>query len=395
MNQPRPSKGRSSVIELSISILREILKDDRCDLEEITTMMLNNTLPNELRSIVWRIMLGVLPKDRNYYDWVEITQNERNTFNKLAADQEIQDYLKVIRKEADNQILKQGELLDDFILSQENIKEIEGPAHDFFKSENVRETLLMLYVIWRKNNPDVVTKFLQPFHILADLIYCLYPSILHNATSLKQINSRDDLDVKTLYYYLNDEEFFDSDLYAIFDKVMMQKGFKDLINNYSNEVWQDIEYVKEKIVFNKEFFQQNDQSKLALAKLNRSEKISYVFLKIVNPNLLNHMINNGIPINLFVQSLLTTLLMSSISFGELTYFWDNIFTHSDANSDDAFNFIDFIIVSLLNYMNDLLMNSNKDNWQDNIFKNRENRLDNKHIMNKALKFKEKIIEALN
>ena len=395
MNQRRSSKGRSSVMELSITILREILKDDRCDLEEITTMMLNNSLPNELRSMAWRIMIGVLPRDKNYYDWVEITQNARFSFNKLAADEEIQDYLKVIRKEEDKQILKQGELLDDFTLCLEKIQEIQGPAHDFFKSQNVRETLLMLYVIWKKNNPDVVTKYLQPFNILAGLIYCLYPSILHHAPSLKEINNRDDVDVKTLYYFLNDEEFFDSDLYVIFNRVIRQNGFKGLINYYSSEVWQDLAYIKDNVVFNEEFLPLNNQSKLSVSKLNRSERICFVYLNIINGNLVKQLINNGIPICQYVESLLSTLLISSISLDQLTYFWDNIFTHSDPSSDDAFNFLDFIIVSLLNNINDLLMNCNKNNWQDILGKYPENRLDSKHIMNKALKFKEKIIEALH
>jgi hypothetical protein len=131
-------------MDLSITILREMLKEDRCDLDEVTTMVVNNSLPNELRSIIWRIQLGILPKDRHYSEWVEIIQKERKIFENLINDQEIQNYLKVIRKESDVDILPSGELLNDFKLIKESILQIPGTSHDFFKSESVQETFLTL-----------------------------------------------------------------------------------------------------------------------------------------------------------------------------------------------------------------------------------------------------------
>lgn len=50
--------GKSSSIEQSINIFSEMLKNNECDLEEILNMVLNQKLPNELRSIAWRIFLG-------------------------------------------------------------------------------------------------------------------------------------------------------------------------------------------------------------------------------------------------------------------------------------------------------------------------------------------------
>lgn len=391
MNQRRTSKGRSSIMDMSITTLRDMLKDDRCDLDEVITMVVNNTLPNELRSILWRIQLGILPKDKHYSEWVEIIQKERKIFDSLINDQDIQNYLKVIRKESDVDILPSGELFNDFKLIKESILQIPGTSHDFFKSESVQETFLTLYIIWKKNNPNIITKNLQPFNILAGLIYCLYPSILHHTYDPIEIKGKEDIDVRTLYYFLNDEEYFDSDVYLIFDTIMKSEQILKNINNFENENWQDVEFIKEKIVFKENLFPLSEESKGLISKLNRCERIGYLYLKIVNEGLLNNLINNKIPFLFYIQSLYSTLLICSIPFENLSYLWDNIFTFSDVESPVSFSFLDFVILSLFNNLHEAYLH----NLQEVPLKYPEHKLDSKRILGKALKFKEKILEELD
>ena len=176
---------------------------------------------------------------------------------------------------------------------------------------------------------------------------------------------------------------------------MKKPDFRELIKNYSGLASKEINQISENVVLNENILSNSEESKEILSKLSRAEKINFVYLKIVNENLFKHCINSRVPLQLYVESLLTTLLIFSISFENLTYFWDNILAFSDVNSKESFEFLDFIIVSLLNNLNDELVNSDTDKYQEVLLRYPVHRLDSKHILNKALKFKEKINDALN
>jgi hypothetical protein len=392
----RSTTGRSNTIESCINTLTDALKDNQFDLEDISTLVINNNLPSELRPVAWEIFLGILPKEKDLYEWVKIIQAERAKFEKISSDKEIEDYTKVIRKETNESSLTPGKLLADY---QNVAKEIEkiSSNYDFFKSQIVAETLLRLYVIWKKNNPDPTdNNSVESFYILAGVIYALYPSILHFNTEIKEINKKEDVDPRTLFYFLNNEEYFDSDVYMIFDHIMNKLGFESFIVNFSKLGRQEWENIYKNIVQgedeeeNSELFK-SEESKTLISNMNRLEKISYPYLKVANRILLSHFFSINLDPYHIVQTWFTSLLTNSICFEHLTYLWDNIFLYSQ-NQGHKFEFLDYILVALIsNLSNDLLI-SDVMSAKKILMRYPEHNLNLKDIVKKALKLREKISE---
>ncbi len=52
------SLSRSSDIEKAINILKNLIRHD-FDLDEISTLVINNKLQNEFRTIAWRLFLKI------------------------------------------------------------------------------------------------------------------------------------------------------------------------------------------------------------------------------------------------------------------------------------------------------------------------------------------------
>jgi hypothetical protein len=393
--QRRSSTGRSTVIDNCITTLTELLNNN-CNLEDISGMVINNTLPGEFRSIAWRVFLNVLPRKESPGEWVKATQANREKFDQLSKDKEIVEFTKVIRNEVSLDTISNKEITECFNMAQNELGKLSANS-DFFKSQIVAETLLRLYIIWRKNNEDFSapnpSSALIPFYILAEVIYALYPSILHFNSEITEIKINDDISPKVLFYFLNSEEYFDADVYSIFTTIINNSQIKEILKNYNNVPITDSETIK-KIIENDEFLSlpletEVEESKKVIAGLNRFEKMSYFYLKVANKNLLKFLhtlspYSIEITFSIWVVSLLT----KSIPFDQLTYFWDNIFL----NSPEDFRFIDFICTALLSNLGSELQ-AGKD--IDLLGKYPESHLHLKEIIKKALKVQDKVADAFH
>jgi len=316
--------GKSSSIEQSINIFSEMLKNNECDLEEILNMVLNQKLPNELRSIAWRIFLGILPKDKPFYEWYQITQNFREKFEKLNQDEEIKKFTKVIRKESMGTLIASSPFkYEYFAVFQE--KEKISYTYDFFKSEIVGETLIKIYLIWIKNNYEVSqlenvnNRNFYPFYILAGIIFSLYPSILFLKPNIEEINFTENIDPNSLFYFLNNEEFFDADVYCIFDNLMNNRNLKIMTDSFKNLNQQEWGTIKNSIVENENFLPLNEENEILFSNLNRFEKISYFYLKLTHDNLLRHLFSIKLDPYDIIHIWYVSLLTSSMCFEHLSY----------------------------------------------------------------------------
>jgi hypothetical protein len=380
-------------MEFCINTISEFMKDNQSNFEEIlSTLVINNTLPVELRSIAWRIFLGILPREKSANELVQITKNKRVEFEKLNSHTEIELFSKVIRKEEDISILPEGNLSQSYLLVQAELNRISS-NNDFLKSQIVAETLLRLFVIWKKNNEnensDVMAN-LHKFYILAEVIYSLYPTILHFNIAHEDFSENKIIDAKFLFYFLNQEESFDADAYVIFDH-LIQKILNEVNFNNLKQNCQIKELIHKHIIDNQNLLPLSEESKSFISNLGRIEKISYLYLNIVNPNLSKHL--NSIKLDPYdvVNIWFSSLLAGSISFENLTYIWDNIFFFT---SNDSFRLFDFVAVSLINNISTQLMAGDIDSCRSLLMKYRENSLDLKEIIKKSLKLKEKLGEIM-
>lgn len=378
---PRKSSiGKSSLVDNSINLLNDIIYS-KGDMEDISTLVINNNLPNELRSIIWRIFLKIIPNGINTEEWVKITNEHRQHFQIVSKDQDIEKLIKIIRKESnDEQNLSNGQLFADYESAKDALDKISS-NYDFFKSQIVAETLLRIFLIWRKSNLDLDAKQIYlAFYILAGVIYSLYPSIIHFTTEQKDINSPADINPKSLFYFLNSEEHFDDDVYSIFDNLMNHKGLKNLINSISTNDRQPLSAIQEQIVSREEL------DKEFISKLNHFERVSYYFLKVSKPDILVELFSKNVDIYdvnvLFISSLLT----SFVGFENIVYFWDNIFVNA---SEEKLEFLDFVSLA---FISETSKNSQSIEHLIAYSKNLVRYPASQEIVKKAFKIREKVSE---
>jgi hypothetical protein len=376
-HQTRRLSGRSISIENAIGLLKAAIETKSKNVFE--TDVLNNTLPNEIRSIAWRIFLNILPVDQSTNDWVGIAKSQRAQFAVFSAEKEIDEFSRMIRGEStDNEILHKSELWDIYKLAREELDRISS-TYDFFKSQIVAESLLRLYLIWAKQYTGGFDT--KAFYILAGLIYTLYPSILHVTTPILDENLNDP---QWLFNYLNDEEFFDSDVFFIFDNLMNHKQIKHIASEFKNSPRADIIEVEKRIIDSENIDMEY------VATLSRFEKISYYYLRLINPTLTKYLFSIKLDVHEVLQAWIPSLLTSTISFERLTYFWDNIFYNC---RNDSLDFVDHLSISLINNLSgELIVNNLVDNkislmkYPDTML------LDEKEIVKKAMKLNEKLNE---
>lgn len=373
----RSSLGRSNLIENCICIFNELIKSGS-DLDDISNMVVNNTMPNELRSIAWRIFLGIFDKTKDPYEWVLVSRASRENFNKLSNDKNIEQFIKVIKHEEDLNSLPNGPLLDGFKAAETELQKFKI-KYDFFKSQIVSENLLRMYVIWKKDNIELDNTLTKKVcYIMAIVIYSLYPSILHFTTERSEINSKEEINAKSLFYFLNDEEHFDADVYTIFIEI-----FKKLFNNQEQSTRLSQEEISTIILKN------DNLGELRDSKLNKYEKTAYFLLKTANKNLSEHMLLSKIDPYEFVYNWHTSLLAFVIPFENISYFWDNIFL----NSRETFEFLDYLIISLINQVSNELLSYEGQKIVEVLTQYPTDKLDLKTILKRALKLQEKVNEV--
>ena len=157
METIRRRSSLSQTIEACIGILADFIKQ-KCSSDDISGMILNNNCPTELRSFLWRIFLDVIPQTS---DMLTICQSITKT---REAFEEKQKSVAIEKSEIESTVK-----IIDSINEKINI--------DFLKSQNLKETISKLYLIWKKTN-KLTKDYIQSLYILTSLVYAIYPSIL-------------------------------------------------------------------------------------------------------------------------------------------------------------------------------------------------------------------------
>jgi hypothetical protein len=347
-NRRRSSTGRSKILEASIMILAEFIKTK--ELEDFYGSVINNTLPGELRSIAWRIFLGILDKNDGQ-TWAKTTKGLRDNYYKISKD--INDnVVKFLRNEINEEQAKS--LIDErsFLIittARVGLNHIVSNS-DFFKSEIISELVIRLVYLWSLNHTEFNDHNLI-VEIVAGIIYSLYPSILHIDVSLLGIDEEklEGLEVQSIFYYLNAEEHFDADVYTIFESIM-NKGVEQFIRNNksfqpltSNELSDLAKVEDEKSLFE------------SAKKWNKIDRILGLYLRITNNELLAKIAALKNEIYKIFEVSISTILTKFLNSENIIYFWDCIFINEVFYTlekhlqfeNDFFHFTDFILLSYL------------------------------------------------
>ena len=384
-NKRRSSTGRSKILESSINILSDFIQSK--NLEDIYGFVINNTLPGEIRSTAWRIFLNILDMNDSG-NWAKTTKDLRDNYYKLSKNinEDIHKFLRNEINEEQAKILVDEKSLIIISLARKELKQLSNNL-DFFKSEIISEVVVRMVYLWSILNSQF-SDYDKIVSIVAGIVYSLYPSILHIDISMLGIDEDklQNLEVQSIFYYLNTEEHFDADIYTIFS-TLMSRGIQNFFSETkiykpisSSEIIDLLKIEDEKLLLER------------ARKLNKVDRILGFYLRHVNKDLLEKISLQKDQIYNILESLISTVLEKDSSSENIIYFWDCIFLNeiydiSERNfkfENDFLSFIDFIILSYI-----VLNQENFGKRDFNVLFSFQN-LNGKDVVKKAIKLREKV-----
>ena len=386
---------------LAITKAIEILSDltfKKITVDNLVELSLNNDMLIEFRSIKWRIFLNILPILK-INSWYEITQASREAYRMLHSKYINQDITSFFlnQKSIESMKYEKNELYNIELIKLDVSRTFQ--EIDLFRNMKTIESLSEILYIWTKENEDI--KYIQGMNdILGTIYYALFPSIIHEMNI--EMNKLDVKLLKDLYLYLNFEEYFDADLYFIFNN-LMKRCLKNQFN-YSNNL----------CITNSNDCSIINNSSLTLKKLSELTNITYIkkrilrifncYLKMVDPELFNYL-NKFLEPEIFMFRWLLLLLNREVGLNECLYFWDTIFAMELYNSKTEVTsliimnrelyFLDFICVALLVNLKKTILSTDDQSYILYLLMNYPQDFTAREIINSAIKIRIRIMTLLN
>ncbi len=381
-------RGKSDFIEYSMMLLENLL-NTKGDITYIQNEMNNNTLPCEIRSIVWRVFLKILPKD-DMSKWVKITKDKRDIYKEKRKN------------------LKSGEFLHDIIInkkkiSPEDIKNYEelqfaeeaiefiddqSEIYDLFKQTFIKEVIVFNYVIYRINTKKFSFSSAPFLSILSNVVYSLYSSISNLEIEVDDLIKRaiegETIELNEIMRYHTLESYFEADVFTIFESIMECHNVRDSIINLNKEC-----SIAENI-YNSDY-QTLDCSLLELTML---------IINTEKPELIKYMIENQLDFNMVFKYWLSTLFSSSLAYIDCTFLMDTILCNEEQIKNEEIelcfisnriklHFTYFLIGSVICFFSESIMKiKDLKELNDYLLFLQGKQIDLKYVVMKALKNRE-------
>lgn len=400
--QRKASLGRSSLIERSIKLLDYFFSNE-FDEGEFSAHIVNNELLGEFRSILWRVYLGILPTPHSKKGWIQATKSYRRNFENMVSDANFQNALGFYNAKLNGGSLSNSSFNLSFNFEEEfelikNELDTYSGDYDIFKSEFLKKSFLTIYLAWRINNKELnlnINSITFVSRILAILIYSLYPCIIHLNVDLDEI-SDEEQDSKNLFYYLSLEDYFEHDIYAIFDKLLKFSDMQQYVINFSQgalerKLDQEIKNISSEDQNLADLLEQKLNLGLStqnnLKSNNFLEDVSYIYLYTLNKDLLQLLHSKGIDVYNLTASYYLSFFYNATKFENITYYIDNVLMHCKT---EELRFLGYLVISTLNNFEDELANLSKKEIEDFLTNFPLIKRDPKDIVGKALKVRQKI-----
>lgn len=398
----RSSLGRSSLIERSISLLNNFLSNN-LDEEEFSGMIVNNEMLSEFRSILWRVFLGILSTPHSKKGWIQATKLSRKSFDNIISEENFQNILNFYNNKLNNTQNQnytnnfdlKFDLNSEFDLIKNEL-DIYSQDYDIFKSEFLKKSFLTIYLAWRLKNTHLdLNKNAVTFicKILAILIYSLYPCIIHLNENFDDIND-DEEDIKNVFYFLNLEDYFEHDIFEIFEKVVNISNLLQYVVKYSQDELErnldkeikDISKEDQNLadLLDKKL---NINSSYNSGSYNFLENVCYIYLYAIDQDLFQMLHSKGIDIYNITANYYLSLFYNATKFENITYYIDNVLMHSKT---EDFRFLSYLVISTLINLKDDFAHSTKADIENVLNNFPLLKRDPKDIVGKALKIRQKL-----
>ena len=198
---------------------------------------------------------------------------------------------------------------------------------DLFHNKKIKELLCKILYIYSKRNSD--PSYCQGMNeILGTLFYALLPSMSLNSDTLKNVKHDDkQLDPEYLYEQITNDEFFEADLFQIYEE-LMSRDLKELYTYNDPRYRKKNNSIDKKNLTLEQIYDSEDSD---LGK--RIKRIFYVYLKTIDKELFDFLVDQIEP-DIFLFRWILCMLNREISLKNVIRIWDSIL---------AYEFIEFTV----------------------------------------------------
>lgn len=397
------NRRRISKLKKSICVFEQIIQQ-KTSLDNLVSECFLNEINEEMRPIIWKIFLDILPINQ-IEKWESNLTNSRNNYYKKVKDyinSNITDFL--------NNSINKSQLLKFYGFSDESIikdkddnlfKDLETISIikldvdrtcqdiDMFKNKNIKLILGKLLYVWAKeNSPPGYCQGMN--EIAGTLLYSLY-SCNHN-DAIHQSSHMDGTDILNLFHSIQNEEHFEADIYNLFSEIM-KRGICNLYNyriQSKNIKCDKFDSFDKKNITLNDIETDND----ATAIKKKIYKIFYYYLKIIDIELFLHLCE-GIEPYIFMFRWILCIFNREINISNIAFIWDCILaiecSDKVSESNKSLDLIDFICVAMIvDLRYDLLMEDDAYMILSSLmhFPNSQNM---KEIVNRAIKMRDDVV----
>ena len=344
--------------ELCINAFKENILNN-FNLENLSKLSSTGQLGQKyLRSIAWKIFLGVLSPNDSLEKWKENLAYDRTKY-KILSDKikKQQNFFEEEdkKKEAYNNdiktsILRQNSIVFNPFRPEKETKNLINldlsrtfQELSLFHDENFRNKLGHILYVWSVENSDF--GYQQGMNDILSIIFlALYPYYFKNDSNEKNDNMSKE---EELYLFFNDEDELESDLFICFNNAM-KKGIDQFYEfEFSSKEKQDA-YIKKICLFSKELENiktLNNETNLPL--YIRCSMIIHEKLKILDNDLYCHFEKIGLNGIIFLQRWVKCVFNREFNIKDVLIIWDSIISSPEIQTGYDLAKIDIIAISML------------------------------------------------
>ena len=325
---------------------------------QIGKKCLNGTISSEFRSTLYKIFLNILPYNDPNSSKNNLEQTRKQYKLKLNRLLNKNEYIIPFINCEEKKGTEKYENLYNLIPKEDNdllalIKlDVDRTFQelDLYKNSKIKEMLCKILYVFSKGIPE--PSYCQGMNeILGTLLYAFLPSLTLNDLSdfNFSMEKKNEEQINILYDYITNEEFFEADLYTIYQEVMGRD--LTVLYTYNMERYRGKIYDFDRKNTTFEQVMNSDESELG----KRIKKIFFFDLKKLDSNYLNFLIENSIEPNIFLLRWVLCMLDRELNINNTIWVWDCIFFYEFVQftiktvdiDKNRFNFLDHLCTSMM------------------------------------------------
>ena len=339
-----PQYGKLDIEEcvknFRISVLNNLNDMPRLKTDLITSGKLSHCDKTSIRAFAWKIYLNILSTNEksSLKVWIDETLTQRknvkkmirsNTINKLKGDP-----LGGITGLNSEQKDKDNTGWNDFLTQSETVKMIKFdvertmPNEKLFQESFIRELQTTILTNFAKNHKKITYR--QGMNeILALLIYAMFPYYTKSPNSKyteelidKWIQNPVD-NAKEIYCFFFDENEFESDIYSLFDNLMVKFGLSKFYEDDPKDTKSSAYFIK------------------------RIKNIISKKLSVQDRAIYSHFQNQNLDYAMVFQRWFKCLFKREFPEQDTCLIWDYIFAHEAEKNSGMFLYIDYIVLGMI------------------------------------------------